>query len=53
MPAMKNATQQQRKFAIGAEVQSAGGVHFRVWAPRRSKVCVVFPDDVGESNSPR
>ncbi len=53
MPAMKNATQQKRKFAIGAEVQPGGGVHFRVWAPRRNKVCVVFPDDVTEANSPR
>lgn len=52
MPVTKNTTQ-QRRFAIGAEVLSSGGVNFRVWAPRRSKVCVVFPDDVGDTNSPR
>jgi maltooligosyltrehalose trehalohydrolase len=32
-----------RRFAIGAELQQ-GGVHFRVWAPRRRRVEVVFED---------
>ena len=32
----------QRRFAIGAEPHAGEGVHFRVWAPRRSKVEVVF-----------
>jgi len=27
---------------IGAEIQPGGGVHFRVWAPRRSRVQVVL-----------
>jgi maltooligosyltrehalose trehalohydrolase len=29
-------------MAVGAEVQPDGGVHFRVWAPRRKRVEVVF-----------
>ncbi|HTM52623.1 MAG TPA: malto-oligosyltrehalose trehalohydrolase, partial [Pirellulales bacterium] len=32
-----------RRLAIGAEVQTEAGAHFRVWAPRRQKVEVVFP----------
>ena len=27
-----------RRLPVGAEVQPAGGVHFRVWAPRRQRV---------------
>lgn len=34
----------QRRLPIGAEVQSGGGVHFRVWSPRRRHVQVAFPD---------
>src|SRR5690349_2471245 len=30
-----------RRLPIGAEVQAEGGVHFRVWAPRRKTVHVV------------
>ncbi|HXF11145.1 MAG TPA: malto-oligosyltrehalose trehalohydrolase, partial [Desulfuromonadaceae bacterium] len=29
-----------RRFPVGAEVRSEGGVHFRVWAPRSSTVSV-------------
>ena len=29
-----------RRLPVGAEVQSSGGVHFRVWAPRRQKISV-------------
>ncbi|MFL6244557.1 MAG: malto-oligosyltrehalose trehalohydrolase [Thermoanaerobaculia bacterium] len=36
---------QSRRYPIGAEVQP-GGVHFRVWAPRRERVSVVV-DDAG------
>ncbi len=36
--------QPARRLPIGAEVQPGGGVHFRVWAPRRKKVEVIFPD---------
>ena len=32
----------QRPLPVGAEVQSAGGVHFRVWAPVAARVAVVF-----------
>jgi maltooligosyltrehalose trehalohydrolase len=27
-----------RHYPVGAEVQPGGGVHFRVWAPRRRRV---------------
>src|SRR5439155_7599282 len=33
-----------RRFPIGAELRPQGGVHFRVWAPRRKRVEVVFED---------
>ncbi|HEX5386537.1 MAG TPA: malto-oligosyltrehalose trehalohydrolase [Gemmatimonadales bacterium] len=31
-----------RRLPIGAEVQPGGGVHFRVWAPRRGRVSVLL-----------
>ena len=31
-----------RRLPVGAEVQPGGGVHFRVWAPRRKRVEVVI-----------
>jgi maltooligosyltrehalose trehalohydrolase len=37
----------QRRFAVGAELVPAGGVHFRVWAPERKRVEVVFEPDGG------
>ena len=42
----------QRKLPVGAEVQPGGGVHFRVWAPLRRKVEIVFqhPEE-GEKQS--
>jgi maltooligosyltrehalose trehalohydrolase len=33
----------QRRLPVGAEILS-GGVHFRVWAPRRRRVAVAFED---------
>jgi maltooligosyltrehalose trehalohydrolase len=33
-----------RRLPIGAELQPDGGVHFRVWAPRRKQVQVVVSD---------
>lgn len=36
-----------RRMPVGAEV-APGGVHFRVWAPRRKKVEVVFAGKTGE-----
>ena len=32
--------QPARRLPVGAEVQPGGGVHFRVWAPRRTRVAV-------------
>src|ERR1700676_288638 len=31
-----------RRLPVGAEALPGGGVHFRVWAPRRRRVEVVF-----------
>ena len=36
-----------RRLPVGAEVIPGGGVHFRVWAPRRGRVEVVFEGDAG------
>jgi maltooligosyltrehalose trehalohydrolase len=36
-----------RRFPIGAEVGPDGGVHFRVWAPRRSQVKVALEGGPG------
>ncbi|HEX5972647.1 MAG TPA: malto-oligosyltrehalose trehalohydrolase [Gemmatimonadaceae bacterium] len=33
-----------RRFPVGAEPAPGGGVHFRVWAPRRQTVAVVLGD---------
>jgi maltooligosyltrehalose trehalohydrolase len=32
----------QRRLPVGAEIRPGGGVHFRVWAPIRKRVEVVF-----------
>ena len=37
-------TDLKRRLPVGAEVQPDGGVHFRVWAPRRRQVRVLFDD---------
>ncbi|MDT7808981.1 MAG: maltooligosyltrehalose trehalohydrolase [Acidobacteriota bacterium] len=36
------ATKLARRLPVGAEVLPGGGVHFRVWAPRRKRVEVIF-----------
>ena len=36
----------RRRIPVGAEVQPGGGVHFRVWAPRRRAVDVVFEEGI-------
>src|SRR5947199_2323601 len=41
------STLKQRRLPVGAEVVS-GGVHFRVWAPSRQKVEVVFEEPAEE-----
>lgn len=33
-----------RRMPVGAEVQPGGGVHFRVWAPKRNKVELVIEE---------
>ncbi|HEX4143610.1 MAG TPA: malto-oligosyltrehalose trehalohydrolase [Pirellulales bacterium] len=43
--------QLRTRLPIGAEVQPEGGVHFRVWAPRRKKVTVLFPADAAGTAS--
>ncbi len=35
-------TEQRRRLPVGSEVLSDGGVHFRVWAPKRRRVEVVL-----------
>ncbi len=39
-----NKNQVQRRMPIGAEVQSSGGVHFRVWAPASKRVAVLLSE---------
>ncbi|MET0645918.1 MAG: malto-oligosyltrehalose trehalohydrolase [Pyrinomonadaceae bacterium] len=39
------ATKLARRLPVGAEALPGGGVHFRVWAPRRRRVEVVFEGD--------
>ena len=36
------ATKLARRLPVGAEALPGGGVHFRVWAPHRRRVAVVF-----------
>ena len=44
---MKNDKAVFRLLPVGAEVQASGGVHFRVWAPRRKRVEVMLEQAVG------
>lgn len=37
-------TEIQRRYPVGAEVQPAGGVHFRVWAPASRRVILVLAE---------
>lgn len=37
-----SVTKPARRLPVGAEALPGGGVHFRVWAPRRARVEVVF-----------
>src|SRR4051794_31341438 len=42
---MSTETATKRKHPVGAEVLPEGGVHFRVWAPKRKHVeVVIFPE---------
>src|SRR6266576_6056677 len=44
---MKNDKALLRRLPVGAEFQAGGGVHFRVWAPRRDRVEVLLEPGVG------
>jgi len=44
---MKNDNTVLRRLPVGAEVQASGGVHFRVWAPRRNRAEVLLEPGVG------
>jgi maltooligosyltrehalose trehalohydrolase len=52
-PVAKPRDAARRKFPIGAEVQPSGGVHFRVYAPLRERVAVVFEHSHGEHDLDR
>src|SRR5512143_89777 len=39
----------ERRLYLGAEIISGGGVHFRVWAPRRRKVDLILTGGPGSS----
>jgi maltooligosyltrehalose trehalohydrolase len=41
-----------RRIPVGAEARAGGGVHFRVWAPRRRRVEVVIEGGPGEGGGP-
>ena len=41
-----------RRLPVGAELAPDGGVHFRVWAPRRRRVEVVLEDEPGRERAP-
>src|SRR5688572_19688300 len=41
-----------RRLPVGAEVQPSGGVHFRVWAPRRRRVAVQLSGAAGKEGGP-
>src|SRR6201989_2476642 len=37
------------RLPVGAEALPEGGVHFRVWAPKRKRVEVIFEGDAGSA----
>jgi len=43
-------TKSVRRLAVGAEPVPGRGVHFRVWAPERATVAVVFEDAAGRES---
>jgi maltooligosyltrehalose trehalohydrolase len=45
------ATKLSRRLPVGAEVIPGGGVHFRVWAPRRRRVEVVTESEGAEAST--
>jgi maltooligosyltrehalose trehalohydrolase len=47
MPETATLTKPIRRLPVGAELQTTGGTHFRVWAPRRKQVHAVIFDLAG------
>ncbi len=47
-----SSTQGKRRFPVGAEVRSSGGVDFRVWAPSGHSVRVLFEEQSKEQSEP-
>lgn len=48
-PILKEPQSVTRALAVGPELQPGGGTHFRVWAPKRRSVEVIFFDGDRES----
>jgi maltooligosyltrehalose trehalohydrolase len=44
-----SVTKLSRRLPVGAEALPGGGVHFRVWAPKRARVEVLFEGDAGSA----
>ena len=42
-------TKVSRRLPVGAEALEEGGVHFRVWAPRRARVEVILEGGRGSA----
>src|SRR5437868_9108391 len=51
-PRNLHLTNMVRRLPVGAEVQSQGGVHFRLWAPRCQSVMVQVSSAAGKLHQP-
>ncbi len=49
----KAISEMRRRLPVGAEIQPAGGAHFRVWAPSSTKVAVLLEEAAIELNAER
>ena len=47
---VRDGVASDRRLPVGADVRSDGGVHFRVWAPKRRRVAVVLETPRGEDS---
>ncbi|MGA9771136.1 MAG: malto-oligosyltrehalose trehalohydrolase [Blastocatellia bacterium] len=47
---MSESKERARRLPVGAEVLPEGGVHFRVWAPRRKSVKVIIEGETGQKD---
>ncbi len=50
--ALNSAPIVERHLPVGADLLPKGGVHFRVWAPRRKKVDAIFESEGGQAVVP-